>query len=64
MTDNGVFEAILKIREKDKSDGIRPLFFANVGDLHYAGSTSSSNRDFQWGYHEAFKSPDQRKFYE
>jgi hypothetical protein len=57
MTNNGVYEAIMAVRAKNEAEGIKPLFFANVGDLHYAGSQVSENGDFQIAYHEVFKSP-------
>lgn len=63
MTDNGVYEAITAVRNRDAAEGFKPLFFANIGDLHYAGTTTSQNSDFQVAYHEVFKSKSQRAFY-
>ena len=39
-----------------------PLFFANVGDMHYAGMKDCTKSDFLKGYHEVFKSSSQRDF--
>lgn len=41
---------------------MKPLFFANIGDLHYAGTKYSTSEDFQVAFHEVFKSQSQREF--
>lgn len=43
---------------------LRPDFFVNVGDLHYAGTNFTTADGFVFAYHEVFKSPEQRAFYE
>ena len=43
---------------------MKPDFFVNVGDLHYAGSDNNDKEEFIFAYHEVFKSSHQRAFYE
>lgn len=43
---------------------LKPDFFVNVGDLHYAGTNQTTADEFVFAYHEAFKSKNQRSFYE
>ena len=43
---------------------LKPDFFVNVGDFHYAGTNKTTADEFVFAYHEAFKSKNQRSFYE
>ena len=41
-----------------------PDFVLNVGDMHYAGINSGTQKYFRQAYHEIFKSREMRSFYE
>jgi phosphodiesterase/alkaline phosphatase D-like protein len=43
---------------------LKPDFFVNLGDLHYSGTNKTTKEEFEFAYHEVFKSSVQRGFYE
>jgi hypothetical protein len=45
-------------------NSLNPDFFVNLGDLHYSGRNNSKKEHFLYAYHEVFKAPRQRSFYE
>mmetsp|Transcript_21485 Transcript_21485/g.15370 ORF Transcript_21485/g.15370 Transcript_21485/m.15370 type:complete len:138 (+) Transcript_21485:445-858(+) len=46
------------------SEDLKPDFFINLGDMHYAGTKKANKNFFEMAYHEVFKSQQQRQFYE
>lgn len=48
----------------DVMERMKPDFFVNLGDFHYAGTNKSTYEDLLYAYHEQFKMKEQRQFYE
>lgn len=47
-----------------KMSSLKPDFFINLGDLHYAGTNRTVEEQFAFAYHEVFKSNAMREFYQ
>jgi hypothetical protein len=62
MSESQAWSSIKARMQADKADGVEPLFFANLGDLHYSGTRKSKSSDFQKALHEVFKSVSMRNF--
>lgn len=40
----------------DKMSSLNPDFAVNLGDMHYAGTNKTTRTEFEFAYHEVFKS--------